>query len=278
MTPPILLTIAGSDPSAGAGIQADLKTFAALGAYGVSVITTITAQNTLGTRALYPLSADVVRDQLLAVLDDFDIAAIKIGMVGNREIAGMLAQELRGASCPIVLDPIARITSDSRGISTTDLTATLGTLISRAYLLTPNIPESEALSGILVDSTEAMQMAGEMMLMLGAKNVLVKGGHAGEGSDEIITDVLVTQGESYRFTSPRIASKNLHGTGCTLSSAIATMLALGEALPDAVRIAKEYVSGAIAGGSDRTIGHGSGPLDHFFAATGAKYHFAPQLI
>ena len=262
--PPILLTIAGSDPSAGAGIQADLKTFSALGVYGLTVITAITGQNSRGVMSIHPLPSKVVRDQLQSVLDDFDVTAIKIGMIASRETRVMLEHELRDVTCPIILDPISQSTSGMSFTGEERLIPFLGSLINRAYLITPNIPEVEELTGIQVDSTEAMQLAGEMLLMMGAQNVLIKGGHDRHSDLSDSTDVLVTPEETFLFRSPRIESTNLHGTGCTLSSAIASFIAHGEGLPYAVRLAKEYVSHAIESAQYQTIGNGYGPLDHFF--------------
>ncbi len=262
-TPPIVLTIAGSDSSAGAGIQADLKTFSALSVYGLTVITAITAQNTHGVQSIHPLPTDVVRDQLRAVLNDFDIAAIKIGMIGSHETALMLSHELSNVECPIILDPISQSTSGAGFNDGQDLLTFLGSLIPLSFLITPNIPEAEALTGFVIDSTDAMQLAGEMLLTMGAQNVLIKSGHILETQSSDMTDILVTAEQVNSFSVQTFKSKNLHGTGCTLSSAIAAMLAHGETLKEAVRIAKAYVSNAIFSARDQRIGHGNGPLEHF---------------
>ena len=257
--PPVVLSIAGSDPSAGAGIQADLKTFAALGVYGTSVITTITAQNTQSVNCVYPLDVQLVRDQLRSVLEDCEIAAIKIGLLGSMEIALMLESELSDVVCPIILDPVFRATSGASFFDSESIPHHKTALFNMAFLVTPNIPEAEAMTGISIDSIDSLQKAAKQLRASGIRNVLIKGGHS---DDNEATDLLLTGKEVYFFTSPKIETNNLHGTGCTMSSAIAASLAHGYDLPNAVRIAKEYVAGAIESAKDRTIGNGNGPLDH----------------
>jgi hydroxymethylpyrimidine/phosphomethylpyrimidine kinase len=256
--PPVVLTIAGSDPSGGAGIQADLKTFSALFAHGLSVITTITVQNTRGVEGVHPLPANLVRDQLRA-LKDFDIRAVKIGMIGSLETARMLERELAMFEhCPIVLDPIVRSSSGMDFLGGQTAADFFDTLLSIATLITPNIPEAEALTETQIDSIDAMEYAAERLVERYGAAVLLKGGHR-ETTE--VTDILVTEEETYPFSTPRIESERLHGTGCTLSSAIAVALGYGFELVEAVRIGKEFVTGAIESATDRKNGAGNG-LDY----------------
>ena len=261
--PPVVLTIASSDPSGGAGIQADLKTFAALGAYGASVITTVTVQNTLGVTHVHHLPVKIVRDQLRAVIHDFDIRAIKIGAIGDFEVVKVLEEELKHFIFPIVLDPIHRSTNGASLANGREFRTFFSGLLYIADLITPNIPEAEEWTGIEIDSIGAMEYAAERLIEFGASNVLLKGGHL-EGPE--IVDILVTREETYHFRTPRIESKNLHGTGCTLSSAIVAALGYDFPLLHAVQIAKEYVTGAIEFAKEREIGAGIGPLDHEWIA------------
>lgn len=243
-TTPIVLTIAGSDPSAGAGIQQDLKTITMLRCYGATVITAITSQNTLGVQGVMPIPADVVRSQLRSVLDDLNVSAIKIGMLPDVAVAEAVTHtllEYYPHQRPyIVLDPIMLSTSGTRLMSPDCIDYVRTNLFPLCTLVTPNLPESQLLPPPYPTS------------------FLIKGGHA-EGAD--MTDTLyTTDGKTYTYSSPRITSTNLHGTGCTLSSAIASYLALGASLPEAVRQAKEYITLAIHAGKDQHIGNGNGPL------------------
>ena len=261
---PIALTIAGSDSSGGAGIQADLKTFSALGVYGASVITAVTAQNTEGVRDVHAIPPTIVAAQISAVLDDLAVGAIKIGMVSSAEIVAAIADTLAGReNIPVVLDPVMIATSGDRLIDAGAVATLVARLLPLAVCVTPNLAEAAHLTGrsIAADDDE-MAAQGRAILALGARSVLVKGGH---GTSSQSVDLLVSRDGARRFTAPRIASKNLHGTGCTLSAAIAAELAKGSTLPAAVESAKRYLTSAIAAGAERQIGRGHGPVHHFFA-------------
>ena len=265
MTPPIVLTIAGSDPSAGAGIQADLKTISALGAYAATVITAVTTQNTLGVQSVYPLPPEIVGSQLAAVMDDLHPCAIKIGMVHDTDIVRAIADTLgRYPRGPVVYDPVMVSTSGCKLMEDNAIEALTSQLMPMATLITPNLSEAEVLTGKRITTIPEMEIAAKELLGFGSQAVLVKGGHLNENE---MCDVLYIKGEEHphRFSSPKIESRNTHGTGCTLSSAIATYLALGEPLDEAVRKAKTYVYQGILNGKDVHIGEGHGPLNHFFA-------------
>jgi hydroxymethylpyrimidine/phosphomethylpyrimidine kinase len=261
---PIALTIAGSDSGGGAGIQADLKTFAALGVYGASVITALTAQNTRGVAAIHDVPAQFVAAQIDAVLGDFAVGAVKIGMLGRAELVAAVAAGLaRWQARNIVLDPVLVASSGERLLAPDAIAALKRDLIPRARLVTPNIPEAAALLGVEPASDEAqMQAQAERLLALGAKAVLLKGGHGG-GSESV--DLLVDESSVTRLAAPRLSTRNTHGTGCTLSSAIAAGLAKGHDFAIAVRDAKDFVTAAIAAADRLAVGHGHGPLHHFHA-------------
>jgi hydroxymethylpyrimidine/phosphomethylpyrimidine kinase len=258
---PIALTIAGSDSGGGAGIQADLKTFSALKVYGASVITALTAQNTKGVWAVHEVPADFVAAQIDAVFSDLDVGAVKIGMLGNAATIKAVAAGLdRHRARNVVLDPVLAATSGET-LLRADAIGALQNLITRASVLTPNLPEAAALLDLPVARDEdEMRAQAKTLLALGAGAVLIKGGH-GSGPDSV--DLLVDANGAMRFASPRIATNNTHGTGCTLASAIAAGLAKGQELGDAVRDAKVYVSAAIAAAGRLTIGSGRGPVHHF---------------
>ena len=262
MTTPIALTIAGSDSGGGAGIQADLKTFAALGVYGASVITALTAQNTRGVRGVHPVPGDFVTAQLDAVFDDLAVSAVKIGMVASRGLVDAIAAGLaRWTPAHVVLDPVMVATSGDKLLADDAVDGLRRLLIPRATLITPNLPEAAALLGEDVATTEAeIADQGGRLLALGCPAVLIKGGHGG-GSES--TDYLVTEAATLPLTAPRIATRNTHGTGCSLSSAVAAGLAKGEALETAVRHAKAFVTAAIAAADRLDVGHGHGPVHHF---------------
>ena len=262
MTTPAALTIAGSDSSGGAGIQADLKTFAALGVYGASVITALTAQNTTGVTGIHPVPAGFVTAQLEAVLSDLDIDAIKIGMVADAAIIHAIAATLkRVAPKAVVLDPVMVATSGDRLLAADAVDALRTELCPIATIITPNLPEAAALLNEKVASdTAAIEAQGRRLLALGAGAVLIKGGH-GEGPESI--DMLVTATGLETLSAARVATKNTHGTGCSLSSAIAAGLAKGDDLATAVRNAKAFVSAAIAAADRFAVGHGHGPIHHF---------------
>jgi hydroxymethylpyrimidine/phosphomethylpyrimidine kinase len=262
MTTPIALTIAGSDSSGGAGIQADLKTFAALGVYGASVITALTAQNTNGVSGIHAVPAGFVTAQIDAVFSDLDIKAVKIGMVAQlATIDAIVAGLARWSPRHIVLDPVMVATSGDRLLAADAVAALRTKLIPRAALITPNLPEAAALlDEPLAVSEAAIEDQGKRLLSMGCAAVLIKGGH-GQGSESI--DYLVTGSGVVVLAAPRIATKNTHGTGCSLSSAIAAGLAKGEEMETAVRHAKAWVSAAIAAADRLGIGHGHGPIHHF---------------
>src|SRR6266851_3049462 len=245
MTVPIALTIAGSDSSGGAGIQADLKTFAALGVYGASVITALTAQNTNGVTGIHQVPADFVTAQLDAVFGDLDVKAVKIGMVAQPSTIDAIAAGLmRWSPKHIVLDPVMVATSGDRLLAMDAVEALRSRLIPRASLITPNLPEAAALLDEPVALCEAaIESQGKRLLAMGCPAVLIKGGH-GQGAES--TDYLVSGNSTIVLAAPRIVTQNTHGTGCSLSSAIAAGLAKGEALETAVRNAKAWISAAIA--------------------------------
>jgi hydroxymethylpyrimidine/phosphomethylpyrimidine kinase len=262
MTVPIALTIAGSDSSGGAGIQADLKTFAAFGVYGASVITALTAQNTIGVSGIHQVPADFVTAQLDAVFSDLDVRAVKIGMVAQLETIDAIAASLtRWSPHPVVLDPVIVATSGDRLLPADAIQALRTTLIPRASLITPNLPEAAALLEEPVADNEAMiERQGRKLLAMGCPAVLVKGGHA-KGAESI--DYLIRETGITALAAPRIATGNTHGTGCSLSSAIAAGLARGDDLEMAVRSAKAWVSAAIAAADRLDVGRGHGPIHHF---------------
>jgi hydroxymethylpyrimidine/phosphomethylpyrimidine kinase len=262
MTTPIALTIAGSDSSGGAGIQADLKTFAALGVYGASVITAVTAQNTTGVSGIHLVPADFVTAQMDAVLGDLDVNAVKIGMVAQLATIDAIAAGLtRWSPQHVVLDPVMVATSGDRLLAADAVDALRTRLIPRASLVTPNLLEAAALLDEPVASSESViESQGKRLVALGCRAVLIKGGH-GQGSESI--DYLIDGGGITTLAAPRIATKNTHGTGCSLSSAIAAGLARGEDMETAVRHAKAWVSAAIAAADRLGVGHGHGPIHHF---------------
>jgi hydroxymethylpyrimidine/phosphomethylpyrimidine kinase len=263
MTNPIALTIAGSDSSGGAGVQADLKTFAACGVYGASVITALTAQNTLGVRAIHQVPADFVTAQLDAVFSDLDVRAVKIGMVAHPGVIDAIVAGLtRWLPRHVVLDPVMVATSGDRLLAPEAIAALRTHLIPHAQLITPNLPEAAVLLEAPL-ATEAADIAeqGRRLLALGSRAVLIKGGH-GRGPESI--DYLVTADGVVALAAPRIVSRNTHGTGCSLSSAIAAGLAKGEDLATAIRGAKTYVTAAIAAADRLHVGHGHGPIHHFY--------------
>jgi hydroxymethylpyrimidine/phosphomethylpyrimidine kinase len=256
-TKPVALSIAGSDPSGGAGIQADLKTFHQFGVYGEAVITLITVQNTRGVERMECLAADLVADQIRAVISDIPPAAAKTGALGNRGIIEAVAGLAAGFPCPLVVDPVILSKHGAALLQVDAIDALKTRLLPYTFLLTPNLEEAALLTGVEVRNIAGMRKAAEKLAGLGPRAVLVKGGHLGGDA----TDVLFHQGEFREFTSPRIASGNTHGTGCTLSAAIAAGLASGYDLPEAVERAKRYVTAAIA--SNPGFGAGAGPLNHW---------------
>jgi len=262
VTTPVALTIAGSDSSGGAGIQADLKTFAALGVYGASVITALTAQNTQGVSGIHLVPPEFVTAQIDAVFGDLDVGAVKIGMVAQPETIETIAAALkRWSPKHVVLDPVMVATSGDRLLSADAVDALRMKLVPHATILTPNLPEAAALLDEPVATSEAaVESQGRRLMAMGCPAVLIKGGH-GQGAESI--DYLIDRDGVTALAATRIATANTHGTGCSLSSAIAAELAKGADLRTAVRSAKTWVSAAIAQADRFTVGHGHGPIHHF---------------
>jgi hydroxymethylpyrimidine/phosphomethylpyrimidine kinase len=262
MTIPIALTIAGLDTSGGAGIVADVKTFNAFGVYGATVATALTAQNTRGITGIHVTPADFVGLQIDAVFSDLDVKAVKIGMVAQLATIDVIAAGLmRWAPAHIVLDPVMIASSGARLLPADALEALCTKLIPRASLITPNLPEAAALlDQPVASSAAAIESQGKRLLAMGCRAVLIKGGH-GEGPESI--DYLITGTGTLALAAPRLVTKNTHGTGCSLSSAITAGLAKGDDMETAVRRAKIWISAAIAAGDRLDVGLGNGPIHHF---------------
>lgn len=261
-----VLTIAGSDSGGGAGIQADLKTITLLGSYGASVITALTAQNSLGVSGIQPTPPEFVAAQLEAVLSDIPIDVVKTGMLFSAAIINVIVDRLSFYNKKLlVVDPVMIAKGGADLIGREAVTSLKERLLPLTYLLTPNIPEAEALTGISINTTADMQAAARALHKAGARNILIKGGHAaGEESVDLLFD-----GNTFsRFASPRIISTNTHGTGCTLSAAIASFLAQGYPLPEAIRKAKQFITAAIR--LAEPLGNGHGPVNHYAAADEMK--------
>ena len=262
----IALTIAGSDSGGGAGIQADIKTFSALGVYGASVLTAVTAQNTRAVTAVAGLSPAMVRAQIEAVFDDLAVAAVKVGMLGDPAVIRAVADGLRGRDLPVVLDPVMVAKSGDRLLTAEAIATLKDELLPLATVLTPNLPEAaDLLSLTPAANLAARQAQGAALLALGPEWVLMKGGHD-EGAT--CTDLLMGPQER-TLSAPRIDTRNTHGTGCTLSAAIAAGLAQGLAVPEAVARAHAYLHAAIAAADRLAVGAGHGPVHHFHALWGA---------
>jgi hydroxymethylpyrimidine/phosphomethylpyrimidine kinase len=261
---PIAVTIAGSDSGGGAGIQADLKTFSALGVYGACVITALTAQNTKGVAAIHDVPAEFVAAQIDAVFSDLAVGAVKIGMVSQRGVIEAIGAGLeRWRQTKVVLDPVMIATSGDKLLAPDAIDVLQRVLFPCAVVITPNLPEAAALldAPIARDEIE-MRTQAERLLALGARAVLIKGGH-GSGAESV--DLLIEPAAFTRLAADRIATRNTHGTGCTLSSAIAAGLAKGLALREAAGAAKAYVTAALAAAERIEIGSGHGPVHHFHA-------------
>ncbi|TGU75171.1 bifunctional hydroxymethylpyrimidine kinase/phosphomethylpyrimidine kinase [Geomonas terrae] len=257
-----VLTIAGSDSGGGAGIQADLKTVTLLGSYGASAITALTAQNTRGVTGIHPSPPAFLADQIDAVLSDIPIDVVKIGMLCSPENAEIVADKLTAYEMRmVVLDPVMTAKGGVSLIEDEALSVLKKRLVPLSYLVTPNIPEAEALTGLTITDTAGMELAARALHLMGAKHVLIKGGHLTEG---VVTDILFDGHNFNRYSAPRVLTRNTHGTGCTLASAIATYLAQGEPLPGAVLRAKLFVTRAIK--YAQQLGRGHGPVNHFLAA------------
>lgn len=264
-TYPIVLSIAGSDSSGGAGIQADLKTFSALGVYGATAITAITVQNTRGVKSQSAIPPQLVYEQIIAVIDDLSPSVVKIGMLSNAEIVHAVAEALSKYSLTIILDPVMVSSSGHRLLSIEGQKAIKEKLLPISSLITPNIPEMEVLTAMRLSTYAEKRKAARHLMDCGAKAILLKGGHE---NDDVKTDILFSTSDKEMkidtFVSESICTKNTHGTGCTLSSAIAAFMARGYMLNDAVAEAKRYLSNAIQAGADVKIGHGFGPVNHGF--------------
>src|SRR5712691_4644609 len=268
MTLPVALTIAGSDSGAGAGIQADLKTFASFGVYGVTVITAITAQNTLGVRAVQDVNADVITAQVDAVAEDFAIAALKTGMLSSAAIIETVAAAIqRHRLGPVVVDPVMIAKSGDRLLAEDAVDALRRRLLPLAEVVTPNIPEAEVLAGGPIRTRDDRLAAARAIMELGAHAVVIKGGHS---QDDPIVDLLVDSQGVHEYRAARILTTSTHGTGCTFSAAITAGLAAGLDLPYAVAEARDYLSRALA--SAPGLGHGHGPLNHFSSLQVAHAH------
>ena len=255
-----VLIIAGSDSSAGAGIQADLKTCAALGVYGTTAITALTAQNTLGVTAIHEVPPEFVAAQIDAVVEDIRPDAVKTGMLANAAIIEVVAAKVKEHALPfLVVDPVMVAKSGDRLLREDAVRAMRELLLPLADVVTPNIPEAEDLVGHPVRTDEEVRKAARELLALGARNVVIKGGHR-EGPTAV--DVLFDGRNFHEFASPRVETTSTHGTGCTLASAIAAFLAMQETVPEAVQHAKEYLTGALR--RAEPIGHGHGPVNHFW--------------
>jgi hydroxymethylpyrimidine/phosphomethylpyrimidine kinase len=261
---PIALTIAGSDSSGGAGIQADLKTFSALQVYGASVITALTAQNTLGVEGVHAVPPGFVLAQMRAVASDLSVCAIKIGMLANAAVIEAVAEGLQAfPAVPVVLDPVMVAASGDALLDPAAVAALRSVLMPLATLVTPNLPEAAALLG-QPEARNEYEMAVQALKLkeVGAKAVLIKGGHA---QGEIALDILFDGGVPVSLEAPRVDTRNTHGTGCTLSAAIAAELAKGVTLAKAAETAKAYVTAAIFAADELAIGDGRGPVHHFHA-------------
>ncbi len=260
-----VLTIAGSDSGGGAGIQADIKTISACGCYAASAITAVTVQNTVGVEAVHPIPLEIIEGQIEAVLSDIGADAIKVGMMHSSEVVAVVCRLLdKYAIKNVVIDPVMVATSGHRLIEESAINALKEQLLPRARVITPNIPEAEILAGERISDQSQLPALARSLSMGGRVSVLLKAGHL---SEDLLTDIFYNaeSDQILELSSPRLTTPNTHGTGCTLSSAFAAMLARGMGLDDAARAAKEYITSAITSGAQFEIGKGHGPVDHFFA-------------
>lgn len=260
---PNILSIAGSDPSGGAGIQADLKAISANGGYGMAVITALTAQNTRGVRAVSLIEPEMIAAQIGAIHDDIRIDAVKIGMLGNTAIIEAVAEALSGVSAPIVLDPVMVSKGGDRLLAAEAVAALRSRLLPFASVITPNLPEAaDLLNTDMATDRPGMEAQARALLALGPQAVLLKGGHLAGGDSP---DLLLSHTQTHWIEGARHATRNTHGTGCTLSSALATLLGRGHPLSEATSRAKSYIAKAIARSGDLSVGSGHGPVHHFHA-------------
>ncbi|GGU98757.1 bifunctional hydroxymethylpyrimidine kinase/phosphomethylpyrimidine kinase [Streptomyces spectabilis] len=258
LAPPRVLTVAGSDSGGGAGIQADLKTMLALGTHGMSVLTAVTAQNSLGVQGAWELPVQAVRAQYRSVVDDIGVQAVKTGMLASAELVEAVAELLAGTDAPAVVDPVGVSKHGDALLAASALDSVRTKLLPVATVATPNLDEVTQLTGLRVESEDGMRRAAAALLAYGPRWVVVKGGHLPGGHEAV--DLLTDGSDEHWLRSARHGSRHTHGTGCTLASAIAAELAKGKAVPEAARAAKEYVTGAIAAGF--ALGDGIGPVDH----------------
>lgn len=257
-TLPAVLAISGSDSSGGAGQQADLKTMMACGVFGMSAITALTAQNTTGVRSIQDTKPEILRDQIDMVFEDIPPVAVKIGMVSATDIIDVIADRLTFYKAKnTVLDPVMVATSGAKLISDDAIAALTGKLFPLATVVTPNLPEAEELTATLIQTPEDMEVAGRRIADTYGCAALIKGGHGTQDANDVLVE---TDGTVIWFREARVNNQNTHGTGCTLSSAIASYLALGDTLPKAIKHAKKYLTGALK--AQLNLGHGSGPMDH----------------
>lgn len=263
-TPPTVLTVAGSDSGGGAGIQADLKTMLAFGVHGTSVITAVTAQNSLGVQGAWELPVEAVRAQYRSVVDDIGVEAVKTGMLASAELVEAVAELVAGTDAPVVVDPVGVSKHGDPLLAASALDAVRTRLLPAATVATPNLDEVAQLTGVWVESEEDLRRAASAVLEYGPRWVLIKGGHlagdAGRAGGNQAVDLLTDGSEEHWLRAPRHDNRHTHGTGCTLASAVASGLAKGLSVPEAVTAAKEYVTGAIAAGF--ALGAGVGPVDH----------------
>ncbi|RYG03039.1 MAG: bifunctional hydroxymethylpyrimidine kinase/phosphomethylpyrimidine kinase [Chitinophagaceae bacterium] len=260
---PSVLTIAGFDGSGGAGIQADIKTFSALGCYATSVLTALPVQNTQGVRNIYEIPSAAVEEQIIAILDDVFPSAIKIGMVHTTELVDIIINTLKQyEKIPIVFDPVMVATSGHHLIKNDTIRSIKEKLIPFSDLITPNMDEAALLAEMPVNNIDDMIGAGSVIREFGCRNILLKGGHQ---RLSVITSLFIdAQNRIHRFETEKFDTRNTHGSGCTLSSAIAAFIAQGKSLPDSVALGQDYVFNAIEAGLDVVTGKGNGPLNHFF--------------
>ncbi|MFD5402834.1 bifunctional hydroxymethylpyrimidine kinase/phosphomethylpyrimidine kinase [Streptomyces griseorubiginosus] len=259
MRPPLVLTVAGSDSGGGAGIQADLKTMLALGVHGMSVVTAVTAQNSLGVQGAWELPVEAVRAQYRSVVDDIGVQAVKTGMLASAELVETVAELLGSTGVPTVVDPVGVSKHGDSLLASTALESMRRKLLPVATVATPNLDEVTRLTGVRVESESGMREAADAVLSFGPTWVLIKGGHLSGDAVDLLTD----GSEEHWLRAPRHDNRHTHGTGCTLASAIASQLAKGRSVPEAVADAKDYVTGAIASGF--ALGGGIGPVDHGWA-------------
>nr|WP_203603063.1 bifunctional hydroxymethylpyrimidine kinase/phosphomethylpyrimidine kinase [Streptomyces coelicoflavus] len=257
--PPLVLTVAGSDSGGGAGIQADLKTMLALGTHGMSVLTAVTAQNSRGVQGAWELPVDAVRAQYRSVVDDIGVQAVKTGMLSSAELVETVADLLAGTDAPAVVDPVGVSKHGDALLAASALESVRTRLLPVATVATPNLDEVAHLTGVRVESDTDLRRAAAAVLEYGPRWALIKGGHLAGDAVDLLTD----GSEEHWLRAPRLDNRHTHGTGCTLASAVACGLAKGQPVPEAVRAAKEYVTGAIAAGF--ALGDGIGPVDHGWA-------------